>query len=123
MLRSKGEIPALFQVYSMFSRKFSTCNLKLQNIHVCFLNRSSKLKILLPVTLRPKSRYLYRLSETNKKKKTNKKKIARWFNLQFTDSMAGSGPGQHDVVQASGPEEEDPASLGVVLLEQATSQD
>lgn len=51
------------------------------------------------------------------------KKVASSFNWQFTDSMAGSDPDQHDVVQASGVEEEDLASLGVALLEQATSQD
>lgn len=42
---------------------------------------------------------------------------------RFTDSMAGSGPDQDGVVQASGPGEEDPAFVVGVLSEQATSQD
>lgn len=87
----------------------------MQNIHVCFLSCLSKLKILHPVTLRSKSHYSYRWCE--------RKKVASSFNWQFTDSMAGSDPDQRDAVQASGVEEEDLASLGVVLLEQATSQD
>lgn len=42
---------------------------------------------------------------------------------RFTDSMAGSGPDQDGVAQASGPGEEDPAFVVGVLSEQATSQD
>lgn len=50
--------------------------------------------------------------------------VAYSFSWQFTDSRAGSGPDLDDVVQASGPEEEDLASAEVgAPLEQATSQD
>lgn len=80
-----------------------------------FLSCLSKLKILHPVTLRSNSHYSYRWCE--------RKKLLVHSTGKFTDSMAGSDPDQHDVVQASGVEEEDLASLGVVLLEQATSQD
>ena len=46
-----------------------------------------------------------------------------FIQLQFTDSTAGSGPDLGDVDQASGPGEEDPASVEEgVLSGQATSQ-
>lgn len=50
--------------------------------------------------------------------------VAHSFGWQFTDNKVGNGPDLGGVVQASGPEEEDPAFVEVgALLEQATCQD
>ena len=49
--------------------------------------------------------------------------VAHSPGWQFTDNKAGSDPDRGGVVQASGPGEEDPASVEVgALWERATSQ-
>lgn len=78
-----------------------------------------KMKFLHPVTLRF-TITLFRQVVWSRMTHT----VAHSLSWQFTDSKAGSGPDQDDVVQASGPGEEDPAFVVVgVLLEQATFQD